>query len=99
MCTALPASRACATDWNPVPGPIRTQKLVELSTSGEGRPLASAWNCCGAFENLAPNEPAWAAAATTVADPLPRRSSQADRLSDSNPSVMSMVEDPGGVTG
>ena len=35
----------------------------------------------------------------TVADPLPSRPSHADRLPDSKPSVKTMLEYPGGVTG
>src|SRR5215216_1547513 len=99
MCAELEPSRAWATDWNPLPVPKRTQKLVELSTSGVGRPLARTWNCCVSFASLRPNDPACAAPAITIAEPLPSRPSQADRLPDSNPSVKTELEYPGGVTG
>src|SRR3954469_14648279 len=99
MCSPVESSRACATDWKPLPGPTRTQKLVELSTSGAARALASTWNCCGPFESSSPKAPACAAPAITVAEPFPSRPFQADMLPDSKPSEKTTFEYPGGVTG
>ena len=85
MWAALEASRACATVWNPVPAATLIQKLVELSTSGAGRPFASAWNCCAALLSSRPKEPVCAAPAMTLAVPLPSSPSQALRFPDSKP--------------
>ena len=64
----------------------RTQKLVELSTSGEGRPLASAWNCPDVFDMRRPDVPVRPAVDVTIAEPFPNRPSQARSEPDSKPS-------------
>src|SRR5580765_6984984 len=99
MCAALASSRAWAMVCEPVPAATLTQKLVELSVIGAASPFARAWNCCGAFESSRPNDPAWAAEASTVADPLPSRPLQALVSPDSKPSVKATLVYPGaGVT-
>ena len=69
-----------------------TQKLVELSTSGEVSPLAKTWNCCAPLASSNPYVPAWAAPAITVADPFPSRPLQAAIVPDSKPSEKTTFE-------
>ena len=54
MCGPDEPSRASATVWNPEPLAMRTQKVIELSTSGCGRPFASTWNWPLAFDSRSP---------------------------------------------
>src|SRR6476661_11039974 len=91
MCAELAESRAWATIWKPVPAAILTQKLVELSARGDGSAFTATWNCCGAFESSSPKPPVCAAVGRTVAEPFPRRPSQASREPLSNPSANTCV--------
>ena len=92
MCMLELPSRASARVCRPLPELSRTQKLAELSATGEASALTATWNWPLVFEMRKPLLPACAAAPTTVAPPLPRRPFQLERSPDSKPSAKRTFE-------